>query len=382
MQTICAVNGIDPRLGLLWSWHVDWIVVWESAAVGLAGWAAWLALPRAPTLDWERLFKSALSVGIWAELEGEATATPGHAAVGGECGLEERWRAKVAEAVPYHPAGRRWRAKLSAPEAYEIEVPALSGERALVGALAGIEGMAERWDRLFGSRAQEVDLAVMEALGDPRELGTAYDPVRLLGPEAGWEGVAVWSDAVRSGLHRRLRHVVLIELGLSAVQSLAPLVPEVRHHTAASPGDAPPGGWLSLCSEPSDRLVVVVHGSLLREWLRLLSGEPALVDRVVLMVSPEGVAANNPEERAELKALLESEGLLPELQRRTPLAVVDHIDPSCPLETGMEPMVIDESDPDRLGVRWVDLGPLPVERLPPKPLGRALMLAMAFLLDG
>ena len=361
---------------------MDWIVVLESAAVVMAGWAAWLSLPRAPSLDWERLFKSALSVGIWAEVEAEAQSSRGDAVAGGEGQLEECWRAKLAEAVPYHPAGRSWRAKLAAPASVEIEVPALAGERALVGALAGIDGLSERWDRLFGARAREVDLAVMEALGDPRELGDSYDPVRLLGPEAGWEGVAAWSDAVRSGLHRRLRHVVLIELGLSVVQSLAPLLPEVRHHSATSPADAPSGGWMSLCSEASDRLVVVVHGRHLREWLQLLEGEPALVDRVILMVSPEGVAANSLEERAELQTLLESEALLPELQRQTPLAVIDHIDPGRPLHTGMEPMVLGASESDRLGVRWVDLGPLPVERLPPKVLGRALILVMAFLLDG
>lgn len=350
---------------------MDWIPYVEGLAVGLAGWAAWLSIPRAPALDWERLFKVSLSVGVWAELEAAATDATS---------IEAQWRNTLQDAVPYHPAGRLWREKLSGPDAFEVPVPALSGERALLEALSRLDTPEARYDRLFGPTAHATDPAVAESLGDPRTLGDAYDPRRLFGPDADWEAVAAWSPAVQAGLERRLEHIVVLELGLPADRSVGSVLGNVRHHSAHDPSDAPDGGWMALFEAPSDRLVVVLHGSMLRAWLHTLTQSPALVDRGVLIVAVGGAPAADDKERQELTELLESEALLPELQRRTPIAVVDDIHPAHPLVTGMAPIRLDTTDPARLGVRWVDLGPLPVDRVPARPLARALVLTSVFLL--
>lgn len=353
---------------------MDWLPLVETLAVALAGWAAWLSIPREPDLDWERLFKATVSVGIWAREE--RSSGDDMAAV------EERWRVRLQESVPYHPAGRRWRDKLRAPGAIELPVPALPGERALVEALASLDSPVSRWDRLFGAASHAADGAGLVALGDPRELGDAYDPRRLLGPDADWEAVASWSPAVVAGIARRLGHVVVLNIGVVEGCSPSAVVPDLRHHAAAEVSAAPEGGWLSVCEAPSDRLIVVLGGDQLLPWLRRMADQPALVDRVILILVVGGAAASVDNERQDLISLLTSADLLPELQRRTPVAAIDDISPEAPLSTGMAPIDLDDADPDRLGVDWVDLGPLPVDRVPTEVLARALTLSAVFLLSG
>ncbi|HCH64283.1 MAG TPA: hypothetical protein DFR83_15875, partial [Deltaproteobacteria bacterium] len=257
---------------------MDWKQVVELTAIIIAAWAVWLSLPRSPSLDWQRLFKVTISVGLWAEIE----ASQDHQ--GASEGVESEWRRLLSECLPFHPAGRSWREKVVNPVEYIPPVPALPGERGLLEALAALETKQERWDRLFGARAHEVDVAVADALGDPRELGAEYDPRRLLGPEADWAGVAAWSEPVRSGLTRRLQHVILLEIGLAEGLSPGAEVPDVRRHVAPGVGDGPDGGWEALCEAPSDRFVVVLHGALLRPWLTCMTQSPALVDRIVGVV--------------------------------------------------------------------------------------------------
>lgn len=353
---------------------MDWIPYVEGAAAILAGWAAWLSTPRAPMLDGERLLKVALSVGIWAEEEeADPSASPAE--------VEGRWRTRLAESVPFHPAGRGWRAKVARADPNEVGVPAVAGERALVEALAELPTAEARWDRMFGDQAHATDPAVAEALGDPRTLGEAYDPRRLFGPDGGWEGVAEWSEAVQAGLQRRLAHVVVLEVGLAPELSIARHVGGVRSHRVDHPGELTAEACVERLEAPSDRLLVVVAGPALLPWLRLLADAPLLVDRVVGVVACGGSVVADDKERQELSALLRSESLLPELQRQTPVAVVDDVDPTHPLAGGSHDFVPDLGEPARVGVRWIDLGPLPVARLDPLPLGRALTLTAAFLLD-
>ena len=61
---------MDPVLGL------------EIAAAALAGWAAWLTLPRPPHREWERLFKVALSTQLWTAAQRDG---------GADAEVEARW---------------------------------------------------------------------------------------------------------------------------------------------------------------------------------------------------------------------------------------------------------------------------------------------------
>jgi hypothetical protein len=356
---------------------VDWLFFVQIIAVGLAVWAAWLSLPRAPTLDWERLFKVTISVGVWSAEENTETSSSQDL-----LGVESRWRSVLHQCVPYHPAGRSWLEKLQSPADYTTPIPAISGERALLESLAGLTTVEQRWDRLFGSQAHAVDAGVVQALGDPRDLGESYDPRRILGPDADWEAVAAWSESVTAGLARRLAHVVLLDLGTQAERSLAAVMPGVRHHSVDSTAGVPADGGLSLCTSTSDRLVVCLPGPMLRDWLSQMTRSPTLVDRVILILVVGGRPAVDQDSRNELQSLLSSEALLPELQRQTPIVVVDDVNPDDPLQSGMAPITLAISDPSRVGVRWVDLGPLPVDRVPAAPLTRALALTMVFLLEG
>ncbi len=356
---------------------MDWTDIVELGVILLAGWATWLSIPRAPGLDWQRLFKVAISVGIWAELESEVAA-------GGHCDgapVEQRWRSALQTVIPFHPAGRDWRTKLEDPTGVALPVPALPGEQALVEALAGLSTVEERWSRLFGASAHAVDSTVAEALGDPRELGAVYDPTRLLGPEADWEGVSAWSDATRAGLLRRLSHVVVVEVGLPEGMSVCASVPGLRSHAVAAVDTSAATSWLATLEQPSDRLVLVLRGEHLVDALEQMASSPALVDRVVAILVVGGVAAPTPEARAHLQALISSEALLPELQRQTPIAAIDDISPDHLLESGMAPLDLPADEPERTGVQWLDLGPLPVDNVPAIPLSRALALLLAFLLD-
>lgn len=359
--------------------RVEWTGFVELVVVFIFGWAAWLSIPRPPQLDWERLLKVAISVGVWADLESE------QAEKGALSEIEAEWRQVLRTAVPYHPAGRDWRKKLSDPAAYTPPIPAISGERGLLESLSALETMHERWERLFGTRAHELDPAVADALGDPRELGDAYDPRRLFGPEADWAAVAAWSEPLRAGLTRRLQRVVLMEIGLSSHVSPSAELPDVRRYVCASVADGPVEGWVQICESPSDRLVVVVHGAQLKDWLEQMAQSPALVDRVLAVVVAEGVPARSAAERDAIEAILCSEALLPELQRRTPIAVVDNIDIEIEADqrwsTGMAPIELPDWQASRLGVQWVDLGPLPVQNVPSRALSRAIAVLVGFLLD-
>lgn len=364
---------------------LDWVPVVEVAAGACAVWAAIASIPRAPELDWERLFKSALSVFAWARADislrvGDATER-GPA----EVLVERHWRTAVATTIPFHPAGRDWFAKLSTPNPDKIDVPALPGERSLVEALARLEEPRHRWDRLFGAAMLEADLHGAEALGDPRGLGQGYDPSRLLGPEAGWAGVSEWSTAVRAGLSRRLSHIVVLLTNAPPVGDLAAQLDGLRVVERSLTDLQGPDSVLTLMDAPSDRLVWIHGGAGALEALQLVSKRPALVDRLVAFVCLGGQVSSDDIERQSLHELLGSDRLVPELQRRIPLVSVSDVDPTDPIATDdsllrFPPLGL--SGAERAGVEPIDLGALPVSLLPSEDLGKAMLLTLAFLLDG
>ena len=363
---------------------LDWVTVVQIAAGTCAVWAAWASIPRAPELDWERLFKSALSVFSWARAEAAHRGEGDSATAPSPAQVEAQWRADLVSSIPFHPAGRSWFAKLAEPTPDMLEVPALPGERALVEALARLENPQARWDRLFGEAMLEADLHGAEALGDPRGLGPSYDPSRLLGPNAGWEGVSEWSDAVRAGLCRRLSHVVVLLTDRPAVGDLAAQVEGLRVVERTLSELESPDAVLALMQAPSDRLVWIHGGCGSLSALQLVGRHPALVDRLVGFVCL-GRVCRDDIERQHLQDLLGSEALLPELQRRIPLVSVSVVDPTDPIATKASLLRFpppEQGAADRSGVECIDLGPLPVSKLPPADLGRAVLLTLAFLLDG
>ncbi len=324
-----------------------WLVVG-----GLTLAAAWLSLPRAPDLDWERFFKTALVTLIRGPLEAQgATAVA--------------WLQASRERVWYHPGSRELAAKLADPDAYAIPVPARPGERALVEDLARLEGLSARLARTFTDepRADEV------LFEDPVDLGPAYDTVPVLGPEASWEAVSRWDDTVVAGLRRRLEHtrwVVLGDDGLAAV--LAEVLGPERVITGSA--ETPEGliasaeAWVP---ETSDRLVWLAVGAPAGLLARGLHGSAGLRDRTRAVVA---VAAELGGETSDwLAEHFTHAAMDTELARTTPYFHLGFVapetlplgEPGVPLADTCWP-VLDEPPNGRVAVEPVDLGVLPGTR--------------------
>ncbi len=142
---------------------------------------------------------------------------------------------------------------------------------------------------------------------------------------------------------------------------------------------------LSMMASPSDRLVWIHGGAQVSAALRLIADAPVLVDRLVCLMAVGGEIVSSDNERQALADLLQSDSLLPELQRQIPLVSVSDVDPEAPTacdDAFLRFPFTDVDEPVGRGLRGIDLGPLPVERVPPRQLGRALVLTLAFLLDG
>ncbi len=331
-------------------------LLWAVVAV-LALIAGWLSLPRPPVLDWERFFKTALVTLIRGPLEAaDATAA--------------EWLAASRARVWYHPATRHLVAKLTAPEAFEVPVPALPGERALVEDLARLEGLDQRLARTFTDepRADEV------LFDDPAELGEAYDPVPVLGPEADWEG-----------LRRRLAHTrwVVVEAPRLAEVLAAVLGPDrvvqAEAVDAEGLGEAAPA-WLP---ETADRVVWLAAGAGAERVARALHASPGLRDRTRAVVAVAGRLGG--EARAWLDAHFDHAAFDTELSRTTPWFHLGFVDaghgelgePGLALRDTAWPR---PADPDngRFALETVDLGVLPGRWADTEPelLGRALLLTL------
>lgn len=358
----------------------------ELGAAVLAGWAVWKTLPRPVARDWERLFKVSLSALAWGEAE---------AAGGSEAARTARWSASLAAGVPYHPAGRQPEVKLADPRPDALPTPALDGERALVEALAGVEGAPARWRRMYVDDPRAVD-----ALGeDPTLLGPAYDPARLVGAGVDWEAIAAWSPAVAPALLRRLAHHRLVLLpgaapGPVAAAELEAAVPGLAVHTlpagedataTATAADPSPGALLACCTTPADRLLVLAGPGRVPGLLRALRESEALRDRTIAVVSLGGPVARDAADAAWLAAEFRHDRMEPELQRTTGFLAIIDADPADPLAADWAGARFPDPplrDGERATIAAVDLGPLPLAAQPPGRLARALLVLLAAWLSG
>lgn len=350
------------------------ITMVELAAAALAGWAVWKTLPRPPDRDWERLFKVSLSALSWGEAE---------AAGGTEAERTARWTADLERVVPYHPAGRDPETKLRAPALDTIATPALEGEQALVEALARQESPVARWRAMYVE-----DRRAMDALGeDPLLLGPAYDPGVVLGPDASWERVSAWDPAVGTALVRRLNHLVLVSVScplsaadLGGVAAGLHCVDLDEDWADGSP-EASAARLLAACPEPHQRLGVLCTGPAVLPLLRAMRASPALRDRVLLVVSIGGEIQGNPEADKWLTEEFRHDRMEPELQRTTTFAAVVDVDPDDPLATSWGVQRFPDvplAGGERRTIDTVDLGPLPIDRVPTARLARAMCLLIAF----
>jgi hypothetical protein len=337
----------------------------ELAAAGLAAWAAWLSVPRPPTLDWQRLLKTALSVGLYGEV------------VAAGQGRKE-WEAAVAALVPYHPAARDEPARLSRPDAADIPTPALPGERALVEALVGLSSPAERYARMFSDNEQTRDAL----LSDPDSLGAAFDPAGAIGAGASWAAIAEWGEPVRAGLARKLGHVVVVGVetelaGVMAAQS------GCRGIRLAEEGlvDALDRAM----STPSDRIVFVGQGAGIPIILRAMHAHPGLRDRVLAVVSVGGDITVSEAQRQWMAEHFTQTAMDTELNRATPYLSAVLAEAADPLAADWSGQRWPEPAPDRTGrapIQRIDLGPLPASWLTERPegLARALWVVLSFWL--
>jgi hypothetical protein len=340
----------------------------ELAAAGLALWAAIQTLPRPPRRDWERLFKVALATQLWEVAQAEG---------GDEGAITARWDALLRAQVPFHPAGRAPVAKLFAPSVAGIEAPALDGERALVEALARLADPPARWQRMYVE-----DLAAADALtSHPEALGPACDPANALGPACGWEAISRWDPAVPAALAARTGHLQLVLCGAPA------LAAAIR---AAAPGlriaddHALDASLLDLCPAPADRLVLILGHAPMGGLLRALAEAPGLRDRVLVIVGVGAPRSGGPDDDAFFSSGWTHEAMAPELQRTTAIYSVWDVDPDSPAAAWEAQLL----PPPRLEpgaaptLELLPLGPLPLGRVAPAQLARALLTTLAVRLLG
>lgn len=358
--------------------------------------AAVLGRAKPPALDPGRLLavcQSALLWGLHDQDQGE--------------GAVAAWTERVGAALLYSPAGREGWAKLDHPDRYEIPVPSVSGERALVEALQGLEPGKPRFERLFAD-----DSARAALLDDPHGLGEDYDPARWLGHGCDWESLARWGEPVQAAIGRRLEHHHLVVLAaadtLDAARELhrslsaevsAVLVPVDPVSCNAEAGEALAAQLRQLAREPADRLVLLALGDVGPFMLEAMVADPELRDRVVAVVfdgcplggvpepAPEGLSVA--EREAWLGEHFNHPALDTELRRSTPYCTLARLAPDAsPSGDGRVPWARQRLDEPpaiasgRRPVAMVDLGAAPADRglLEPLVVGRSFVLLLAFLL--
>jgi hypothetical protein len=359
--------------------------------------AAVLGRPKPPALDASRLLAVSWSALVWGQEEARDDAVA-------------RWNERVRSSLLYHPAARQGWAKLDDPAGYDIPVPSLPGERALVEALQALQPGLDRFERLFSEEQAHAAL-----LDDPRALGEGYDPGRWLGHGCDWESLARWGEPVRAALARRLAHhsVVLIAAPdqLASARALlggleddcrAALVeldsPAVDPQAAAALAER----LRALCPEPSDRLALHALGDAGPALLEALIGDPILRDRVASVLLDgcplAGVERDPPEglSRADRELWLAErfgqDALDTELRRSTPYCLLARLEPTAsPAGDGRIPWAwqrLDEPPIPHSGrrpVAVIELGAARADRgaLEPVVQARGLLLLLAFLLgDG
>ncbi len=353
----------------------------ELAALGLAAYATWLSLPRPPQLQWERLFKVGLSIIIAGDVEREHGAA--------DSAAQAIWRQRVLGVIPWHPAGRDADAKLRDPRPEEIGVPALEGERALVDALAALPDPPARYQRMY----LEDERAAAELLGDPSELGPDHDPAVILGPDAGWDAVAAWSDGLQQVLARRLGDLVFVADGLapSLAEGLQSALPGLRLVSLDAPaGDTVEGPAIAelvmavdaALDADSDRVVFVGAGRAVQRDLAALADSGGLRDRTAAVVSLGG-AIQVDGFQAWLHAHFTHDAMDTELRRSIPFISVIDVDPAAPFARSWQAQRFPtppEIPQGRRPIDPVDLGPLQLAALSDLVLARGLLLFLALRL--
>ncbi|MCB9792537.1 MAG: hypothetical protein H6741_07385 [Alphaproteobacteria bacterium] len=335
--------------------------------------AAWLSRPRPPHMDWERLLK----LGVLTQLRGEVEARDGDA---------EEWLRLGRLAVWYHPAARDLVVKLEDPAAHELPVPALPGERALLEALRAAPDLPQRVDRVFGDSAGG-DEALYD---DPALLGPEWDLQALLGPGAGWEDVAQWSESLQKVLARRSEHLTWVLVSESPereeLQALAAGLGEavgadsVRLLPLGEPA-ALIEALTELLPTLSDRVVLLGEGEGAAALARALAEAPGLRDRVRAVFAIGGRLGG---ETADFLAeRFTHEGMDTEISRAVPWFHLGFLDPAAS-PPGVEGLPLKdtawpappEPDSGRAAIEVIDLGvfPLGLPDARPRLLGRALAL--------
>ena len=345
------------------------VALW-GAAVALAGAATWLTLPRPPALDWELYFKLIVATRMRGDIE----------AAGGS---PDAWVDACRGRVWYHPGGRELERKIAEPGAYDPPVPALEGERALLESLAKLDSSGARLRQVLGG--DRFDEALFS---DPSALGSDYDLQAALGPGAGWEGVASWSEALLENLRRRNELNTWVVVGEGALVAglaaeLESILGEGRAlHVpiaeAGAPGEDLTEALKALLPSPSSRLLLLVRGAAAGPLLTCLHDNADLRDRARLIV---GVGAELAPLAEWMAANFDHQQMDTEIARALPYMhmgfLVPDVDPvgeaGAPLSGSRFPDVPDPPT-GRRAIESIELGPLigPSEGFPPALLARAL----------
>ena len=330
-------------------------IIIELAVLGMAITAAWLSLKPAPPLDWERLWKVALATVIRGEVE---------VADGGP----DQWWERLS-VVPYHPAGRDAYAKLLSPQLEDIAVPALEGERQLVSRLMKVDTVSERADIMY----REAEAASLALMGDPAELGPAYDPESALAPGVSWESIAAWDSTTQAAVARRLSDVVVAVVGRDT-EALLQAVPQVEVVAIESVDEA---SFASALTASQKRLVVIAEGTKVRDLISLLRDAPGLRDRLLAVIIL-GTDLESDVPDSWIQTQFQHKDFDTELNRRTLyMAVTD------PGEGWKDASGQRFPEPPVPPSGWapieaVDLGPLPIAKQDPRLLARALWVLLTF----
>lgn len=356
--------------------------------------AAILGRPRPPALDAGRLWAVCRSALTWGQHEHDQDPVAA-------------WTDQVKATLLYHPTARLGWAKLANPEAIELPVPSLPGERALVDELAKLEPGRPRFDRLFAD-----DAAFSALLDDPRALGDEYEPGRWLGHGCDWEALARWDESVRAAIGRKLEHHHLVVMAAPDQADAAAVLAGALEGQASvhalsldgcDPDDEPAQALAeslrALAPKAADRLVPVVLGDAGPLLLAALLGDPELRDRVVALVldgcplmgvpeaSPPGLSIQ--EREAWLVEHFDQDSMDTELRRCTPYCTIARLRPEAsPPGDGRVPWAFQRLDEPpvppsgRRPVAVMDLGVAPADRtlLAPLVQARSLLLLLAFLL--
>ena len=256
-----------------------------AVALCAASWAAWLQVPRPPSLDGERLFKTALVTLLRGQVEQDTREVAD-------------WEAAVRRFVPYHPAGRLPEAKLLNPAAVHLPGARLEGEQALLDALGAIPDLPARYARMY-----EEDEAAFEVLmADPIELGPAYDPAAHCSG-LGWDEVAAMGGGAVDGLVAARQKLGAEWVWVASPDcfgpSLAPAFATVVGGLAVEPAEVDEDATLAEAlrgriEARDDRLVLVSEGSGVLRVLRMLHANSDLRDHVAAVVSVGGLLAGLP----------------------------------------------------------------------------------------